>query len=263
MMRRGEGAVSAAETTGKGVVEGSTRGSVEPPPAPAPLSQPGSGESHGATNGNGANRSAVRVLVADRAPTRLGVRLALAGHAEICAEAETCPLAITAACSARPEVCLIGGSIPGGAINAVREISRSVPETSVVVLSDRDDASDLLQAIRAGAVGYVPAGCDAEHLRRVIRSVLAQEIAVPRSMVLKLVNELRALERAAQDGLTARETEILTLLRAGNTTAAIAAALLISPITVRRHIANLVDKLKVNDRSQLINAPDTQPDQGG
>ncbi|MGO9752785.1 MAG: LuxR C-terminal-related transcriptional regulator [Solirubrobacteraceae bacterium] len=195
---------------------------------------------------------AVRVLVADRAPTRLGVCLALAGHAEICAEAETCALAISAARSARPDVCLIGLSMPGGGLHAVREISRSAPETAVVVLSDRYDGNELLRVVRAGAVGYAPAGFDAQHLRRVITSVIAGEVVVPRSMVRELVNELRELERAAQDGLTVREAEILGMLRAGQPTTAIAMQLAISPITVRRHISKLVRKAGVRNRDQLI-----------
>lgn len=195
---------------------------------------------------------AIRVLVADRAPTRLGVRIALEGHAEICAEADTCPLAISAACSLRPEVCLIGDTIPGGALTAVREISKSVPETAVVVLSNREDAGELLEAVRAGAVGYVPPGFDAAQLRRVITSVLAEEAVVPRAMVRDLVDELRALERAARERLTAREAEILRMLRGGRSTSAIADHLGISPVTVRRHISKLVRKAGVRDREELI-----------
>ncbi len=201
----------------------------------------------------------VRVLVADHAPTRAGVRLALDGHAEICAEADTCPLAIRAACSLRPEVCLIGRSIPGDAIEAVREIARSVPETSIVVLSDRSDASGLVEAMRAGAVGYVPGGFDADQLRRVVRSVAADEVAVPRSMVRSIVEELRQLERAAEERLTVREAEILGMLRRGKSTTEIARQLRISPVTVRRHISKLVQKAGVADRDELIAAP-TQPD---
>lgn len=203
--------------------------------------------------------NAIRVLIADHAPTRAGVRLALQGHAEICAEADSCPLAISAACSLRPAVCLIGRSISGDALAAVREISRSVPETSVVLLSDRNDASGLVDAIRAGAVGYVPGGFDADQLRRVVRSVAAAEAAVPRSMVRDLVNELRELERAAEDRLTSREAEILAMLHRGQSTTVIASQLDISPVTVRRHISKLVQKFGVADRDELIDAT-AQPD---
>ncbi len=196
----------------------------------------------------------VRVLVADAPITRLGVRLALDGYAVICAEAENCALAIRAACSERPDVCLIGHSIPGGGIAAIHAISRAVPETSVVMLSDRDDTSGLVRAVRAGAVGFVPARFDAEQLRRVISVVINHEVAVPRSMVRSLVDELRQLERTAEDHLSLREAEILGKLRLGHSTAEIANGLMISPVTVRRHISKLVQKAGVRDRDELVSA---------
>ncbi len=194
----------------------------------------------------------VRVLVADAPITRLGVRLALEGYAVICAEAESCALAIRSACSERPDVCLIGHTIPGGGITAIRAITRAVPETSVVVLSDRDDTSDLVRAVRAGAVGFVPASFDAEQLRRVISVVINHEAAVPRSMVRSLVDELRQLERTAEDHLSLREAEILGKLRLGHSTTEIAKGLMISPVTVRRHISKLVHKAGVRDRDELV-----------
>jgi DNA-binding NarL/FixJ family response regulator len=134
----------------------------------------------------------------------------------------------------------------------VREIARAVPETSVVVLSHRQVGHNVLTAVRAGAVGYVPAGFDAPQLRRVISSVLADQVAVPRSLVRDLVTELRELQRAAEEGITGREAEILAMLRHGKTTMAIASQLAISPVTVRRHISKLVQKAGVRDRDELI-----------
>lgn len=197
--------------------------------------------------------NAIRVLVADAAPTRLGVRVALEGHAVICAEAATCPLAVRAACLERPQVCLIGHALPGGGITAISAISRAVPQTSVIVLSDRDDSTGLLAAVRAGAIGWVPAGFGAERLLRVIDAVVNHEAALPRSMVSSLVEELRRLGRASEDHLTTREAEILRELRLGHSTAAIAQSLMISPVTVRRHISQLVQKAGVSDRGELVN----------
>ncbi len=197
-------------------------------------------------------REAVRVLVAEAAPTRLGVRLALAGYAAICAEADSCTRAIRAACAERPHVALIGQSIPGGGITAIREICRLVPETAVVLLSDREDTGELLHAVRAGAVGLVPRHFDADQLQRVISFVIDNEAAVPRSMVRALIDELRQLERESEDRLTLREAEILRKLQLGNSTAEIAEALEISRVTVRRHISKLVQKLGVRDRDELV-----------
>ncbi len=194
----------------------------------------------------------VRVLVADAAPTRFGVRLALDGHMDICAEADTSPLAVQAARSLRPRICLIGHSLAGGGIAAIREIARSVPDTSVIMLSDEDDPDRLLRAVRAGAVGVVPHGSGADQLRRVIGAVVNHEVAVPRAMVHCLVDALRQLEREAEERVTLREREILAALCRGDTTGEIARALVISPVTVRRHISKLVEKAGVRDREELV-----------
>ena len=199
--------------------------------------------------------TSTRVLVADCAPTRLGVRIALEGYATICAEASDGDEALRAASLHRPDVCLIGHSIPGGCVATIRAICAQHPETSLVVLADDDrDAAAFLNALRAGAVGFVPAGAEAGQLRRVIKAVVAEEAAVPRSMVLDLIEELRAAQNSIDDGLTLREAEILTMLRHGRSTADIAGRLAISPITVRRHIQTLMQKVGARDRSELLSA---------
>jgi DNA-binding NarL/FixJ family response regulator len=199
--------------------------------------------------------SFVSVVVADHAPTRTGVKLALDGHAVVCAEASDADGAVRAVLSKRPDVCLIGTSIAGGGIAAARRICELVPETAVVMLAASENSGDLLDSLRAGAVGYVPVGFDAPQLRRVVSVVAANETAVPRSMVRDLIDELRAVERASEDRLTAREAQILTMLNSGHSTAGIAAGLDISPVTVRRHISKLVQKVGASDRSDLVGVP--------
>jgi len=194
----------------------------------------------------------MRVLVAANAPTRVGVRLALEGLATICAEADDRESAVRHARTQRPDVCLIGRSIPGGGIEAVREICATVPTAAVVVLADRTEVDDLLATLRAGAIGYMPVGFEPSQLRRAITAVHTKEAAIPRSMVRDLVDEIRALERAAAGDLTLRETQVLSMLRRGQSTARIAASLSISPVTVRRHISVLVRKAGVSGRAQLV-----------
>ena len=96
-----------------------------------------------------------RVLVADSEPTRMGIRMALRGEADVCAEAEDAEQAIRAAKREQPEVCLVGRSLLGDGISAARGICRAAPKAAVVVVADAIDADDLLDAVRAGAVGYV------------------------------------------------------------------------------------------------------------
>jgi DNA-binding NarL/FixJ family response regulator len=193
-----------------------------------------------------------RALVADNAPTRFGVRMALHDFATICAEADDRESAIDAAREHSPDVCLIGRSLRGGGIEAVREICKSVPGTSVMVLADSENVDDLLLALRAGAIGYMPVDFEPAQLRRAVAAVRSDQAAIPRSMVRDLVDEIRMLERAAQDQLTMRETQVLAMLRRGDSTARIAENLSISPVTVRRHISLLVRKAGVSGRSELV-----------
>lgn len=196
----------------------------------------------------------LRVLVADNAPTRFGVKLALAGVASICAEAENLQKAVALARRELPDVCLIGRSLPGGGLETVREICDSVPGTAVIVLAHNDYPNDLLLFVRAGAIGYVPAGAEPAQLRRVILAVETAEPAIPRSMVRELVDEIRAGERVSDRNLTSRESQVLAMLRRGSSTAAIAHSLDISPITVRRHISVLARKAGVSGRTAVLNA---------
>ncbi len=202
-----------------------------------------------------------RVLIADHAPTRLGTRMALDGEVVVCAEAANTEQAVRAAKREQPDVCLIGRDLPGDALLAVRGICRAAPAAAVVVLATERDVDDLLAAVRAGATGYVPEPLDATRLRRIVRAVAANQAVVPRSMVLELILELRGGD-ADGDGLTARESQVLGMLRRGHTTGEIAQSLEIAPVTVRRHISELVHKLGVADRGSLPGT-DAQTTPGG
>jgi DNA-binding NarL/FixJ family response regulator len=179
--------------------------------------------------------------------------MALSGVAVVCAEAGDAEEAIRAAARTQPDVCLIGLEIPGGGINAVRGISEVSPGSAVIVLAGVSDVEDLLASVRAGAIGYIPGGVDAERLRRVVRAAADREATVPRSMVLDLLGELRTTV-PGDERLTAREAQILGMLRRGHSTSEIASRLAISPVTVRRHISELVRKVGVTDRAGLVPA---------
>jgi DNA-binding NarL/FixJ family response regulator len=198
--------------------------------------------------------SHLRVLIADSAPTRFGVRLALDGVVTICGEAGDRQRAVELAQELWPDVCLIGRGLPGGGLETVREICRSLPETAVIVLAHNDYPNDVLAFVRAGAIGYVPAGSDPPNLRRVILAVEAAEPAIPRAMVRELVDEIRGGARAGAGNMTLRDYQVLAMLRGGASTAAIAEGLEISPVTVRRHISVLARKAGVTGRSALLSA---------
>jgi two-component system, NarL family, response regulator LiaR len=199
--------------------------------------------------------SRMRVLIADHVPMRAGIKLALGSDIEICAEASTAEEAIRAAMREQPDAALVGRELPGDGLAAVRGICRAAPNAAVVVLAQIRDADDLLESVRAGAIGYVPDSLDAGRLRRVLHAITSNEAVVPRSMVLELLLELRG---GGGEPLTTRESQVLGMLRRGHSTAAIAERLSIAPVTVRRHISELVHKLGVEDRAGLA-APQIGP----
>ncbi|MGH2914541.1 MAG: LuxR C-terminal-related transcriptional regulator [Solirubrobacteraceae bacterium] len=191
-----------------------------------------------------------RLLIVDREATRAGIRIALDGQVEVCAEAASPEQAIRAAMREQPDVCLVADDAGGDGLAAVRGICRSAPGAAVVVLAHEPDIDALLEFVRAGAVGYVPGALDAARLRRIIAAVESNEAVVPRSMILELLLELRS-SGPGGDGLTARESQVYGMLRRGHSTAQIAQRLQIAPVTVRRHISELVAKLGVEGRSAL------------
>jgi DNA-binding NarL/FixJ family response regulator len=193
-------------------------------------------------------------MVADLAAIRLGVRIALEGAVEVCAEAGDVEEAISVAQREQPDIALIGLDLPGDGIAAIRGIRAVAPGAAVIALAPSPEGDDLLACVDAGAIGYLPGSTSAASLRRAIAAVNEGEAVVPRAMVFVLVREL---QRAATggDGLTARETQVLDLLRRGSSTSAIADSLGISSVTVRRHISASMHKLGADDRSALILQP--------
>ncbi|HEY6396428.1 MAG TPA: response regulator transcription factor [Solirubrobacteraceae bacterium] len=197
----------------------------------------------------------LRVLTAAPAPTRVGIRIALGGEVEFCAQVGDAGRAIRAAKREQPDVCLVARELPGDGLAAVRGICRAAPRAAVLVLAEMCDPEDLLGVVRAGAMGYASAGLSPEVLRKVVTVISAEEAVVPRSMVWELMLELRA-GGAGDEALTPRESQVLGMLRRGSSTSKIAERLKITPITVRRHISGLVHKLGVTDRAALVSPRD-------
>lgn len=202
------------------------------------------------------------VLVADdHPPTRAGVRLALVeGGFSVCAEVGDASSAVEAAVRERPDICLLDINMPGGGIAAAAEISERLPQAVIVMLTVSRDDADLFDALRAGASGYLLKDIDPARLPVALDGVLAGEAALPRGLVTRLVQEFRTRARSKRllagvgqgDRLTDREWDVLELLREGQTTADIAARLAIAPVTVRRHVSEILRKLRVADRAAAV-----------
>ena len=206
------------------------------------------------------------VVTADDHPaTRLGVKMALArGGFRVVAEAGDCEEAVAAVSRERPDICLLDVSMPGGGIEAARRISASGAPTAVVMLTVSRDRGDVLAALRAGAVGYLPKDTHPDRLPAALCGVLSGEAALPRALMGLVLQSLRddrmllaGTVRVGEVTLSAREAEVLRLLRSGLTTAEVGEMLSLSPVTIRRHVSAGVAKLGVADRGAAIRAVET------
>jgi DNA-binding NarL/FixJ family response regulator len=200
-----------------------------------------------------------RVLLADEQLTdRRAVRGVLEEDGfDVCAEASDATNAIVAARGERPDLCLIAVLLPGGGIRTAAEIASHDPGAAIVMLAETGSRDHLLDSVRAGAVGYLRKDMDPRRIPAALRGVLRGEAAIPRDLTASLVKEFRARGRrrrvvgkvgAAE--LTPREWEVAELLEDGVTTGYIAERLMVSPVTVRRHISSVLTKLGVANREE-------------
>jgi DNA-binding NarL/FixJ family response regulator len=207
---------------------------------------------------------AARVLVvAAHTGTRAGIRALIERSGfEVCGEAADAESAAAAALRLRPELCVVHGGVRGGGVRAIGRITTRVPATAAVLLAPAADADELIDALRAGASGYVLEGTGAEGIGRALQAVRRGEPAIPRELIGALADEFRArgLRRRVQLAgrpavdLTRRQSEVLELLRRGLSTSEIADRLLISPVTVRRHLGLALGKLAAGDRAAALRA---------
>jgi DNA-binding NarL/FixJ family response regulator len=204
----------------------------------------------------------ISVLLADdHAAVRAGIRLALAGEGfQVVAEAADGPDAVRQAMELQPDIALLDVNMPGSGIKAAEEIVQALPATVVVMLTVSRDDDDLFAALRAGASGYLLKDTDPSRLPFALRGVLDGEAALPRGLVARLIEEFRTrgkrrrlpLMRQRGVELTEREWEVLEFLHDGLSTADIAERMTISPVTVRRHVSEILKKLRVTTREEAI-----------
>jgi DNA-binding NarL/FixJ family response regulator len=204
----------------------------------------------------------IRVLVADHdGAGRAGVRMSLEGHGfVVCGEVDRAEDVAAAAARERPDVCLIEADLPGGGIAAAERVIATAPDTSVVMLSNTADEDKLVAAVRAGARGYLLKDMDPDRLPNALRGVLEGEAALPRALMGRVLEELRAMEHGRHAGelarlgvqLTRREREVLEQLDRGLSTAEISKVLSISAVTVRRHVSEILRKLSASDREAAL-----------
>ncbi|QIK68046.1 response regulator transcription factor [Nocardioides sp. HDW12B] len=200
----------------------------------------------------------VRVMVVDDHPLwREAVErdLAAAGFVVVATAADgTQALARFAA--ARPQVVVLDLQIPapdGVAVTA--QIVAQDPEARVLVLSASGEHSDVLGAVKAGAVGYLVKSASREELVDGVRRAAAGEPVFTPGLAGLVLGEFQRLSDEPSDGeespLTERETEVLTMVAKGLTSRQIAERLVLSHRTVQNHVQNILGKLQMNNRVEL------------
>jgi DNA-binding NarL/FixJ family response regulator len=206
------------------------------------------------------------LLADDQVGTRVGIKFAIEPHGfRVVAEASSMAEAVAAALRTDPDVCLVATGLPGNGIEAARLIKETVPQTKIVMLTASGRNDELLGALRAGADGYLLMTTSPARLPHAIRGVANGEAALPRAFTAHLIEEFRAhghrrrLALSVDDQaveLTAREFEVLELLRKRERTSQIADQLGISEVTVRRHSSSILQKLGAPNRQAVIDMLD-------
>lgn len=200
------------------------------------------------------------LLVDDHQVVRSGLRMLLSNETdvEIVGEAGTAREALDAVQALKPNVVLMDIGLPDlSGIDATREIKRTDPAVAVVALTIHEDEEYFFKMLEAGASGYVPKRAAPEELLTAIRTAAAGEVYLYPSLAKLLVKDYLAQEHTSEagkalDGLTEREQEVLRYLAEGVANDEIAEALVISAKTVARHRENIMLKLGLHSRSELV-----------
>ncbi len=197
----------------------------------------------------------------DHVVFRRGLALVLDPEADVdvVGEAADTAAAVAAAAELNPDVVLMDLRMPGGGgIEATRQILAARPETRVIALTVSDDDTDLFEAVKAGAAGYLLKEVSIEEVADAVRAVAAGQSLLSPAMAAKLMGEFSELARRAEGSrpsgaagtLTDRETEALRGIARGLSNRAIAAELGIAENTVKTHVRGVLEKLGVSSRTE-------------
>jgi DNA-binding NarL/FixJ family response regulator len=196
----------------------------------------------------------VRILIADdHGIVRSGLKLLLDRQAdlEVVAEAEDGVDALEKALSERPDLAILDVTMPRmTGLQATHEIKKQAPEVQVLILSMHEDERYLFEALRAGAAGYVLKRAADTDLLEAVRAAARGQPFLTASAQQSLIRDF--LERGEQPELTPREQEIVKLIAEAHTNREIAEILHLSEKTVESHRANVLQKLGMRDRVELV-----------
>ena len=191
------------------------------------------------------------LLVDDHAVVRQGLNmfLGLDPDLEVVGEAENGEEAIRLTRALNPDVVLMDLLMPVmDGITATATIRRDFPETEVIALTSVLEDEAVMNAMRAGAIGYLLKDTQAEELRRAIKAAAAGQVQLSPQAAARLMREVRAPD--SPEKLTERETDVLRLLALGRANKEIALELNIGEKTVKTHVSSILRKLGVPSRTQ-------------
>ncbi len=183
------------------------------------------------------------------------------GDMAVVAEAEDGQEAVSLAAQLRPDVAVVDLTMPRlNGVEAIRQIKRDLPSTEVVVLSVHDSEAYVVQALRAGAAGYVLKRNAATELAEAIRAAASGQAylhpAVARRVIDDYLSRIQGSSETAfaepHEKLTPREREVLQLAAEGHSTRAIAGLLCLSTKTVEHHRASVMTKLGLHGQTELV-----------
>lgn len=196
------------------------------------------------------SRERLRILVADdHLVYRIGIRRLLEAEMgfQVVGEAANSTETIATYRRLRPDVLLLDLRMPHkGGIEAVRAIREEFPDARVLVVTSYQTEEEVIQVLKAGALGYILKDLDRNMLLEAIQSVYAGKRWVSPGLERQLVDS------AGHQSLTARELEVLRLLARGLTNRETAGVLHISESTVKNHVNHLLAKLEVADRTEAV-----------
>jgi DNA-binding NarL/FixJ family response regulator len=219
------------------------------------LSAPAASEEQHGTKG----LDELRVLVVDDHDLfRTGLRNLLEEQSvNVVGEAENGEAAIRLASDLAPDVVIMDLNMPGaGGVETTRRLASLAPLSRVVVLTISADDDDVMNAVMAGACGYLLKDSSIQELIAGIRAAAAGESLISPQIAAKLLQRLRAQSKDVDAAetiraeLSDRELEVLKLIANGKDNAQIARDLFISPKTVKNHISNILMKLQIDNRIQ-------------
>lgn len=203
----------------------------------------------------------VSVAFVDDHPTLLeGIRAIFSRRSgyKVVATGGCCVEALRIALDYKPNVLLIDLNMPGDAFNCIAKIRAISPETKVITFTASSDISHAIDALQAGASGYVLKGSALGSLTEAIDTVISGETYISQGLATKVIAAL-ANPRATGIKLSFREEQIVTLLLGGRTNREIAGHMSLSEKTIKNYMTLLMQKLRVRNRVGLVMAARSLP----